>query len=164
MKHRILPNPVSNILILAALLVLGGGLGRAQAPAPIADRLDVYFGETTHMPVDGPVDSFSASPEGVIKVEKSEISPNEIDITGLAGGNTMLTVKSGDRTLLYDVAVSPAPERLYINLNESKRLTFPARSTTPPSRRPASSASTSPTSPTTSSWWKASKTAKPRSP
>ncbi len=44
---------------------------------------------------------------------------------GLAGGSTTLTVKSGDRTLVFDVAVSPAPVRLYINLNESKRLTFP---------------------------------------
>ncbi len=58
-------------------------------------------------------------------MEKSEVSPNELAITGLAGGEAMLTVRSGDRTLVYDVAVSPMPERLYINIFESKRLTFP---------------------------------------
>jgi Flp pilus assembly secretin CpaC len=100
-------------------------LGRAQAPAPIADRLDVYFGEAIQMPIDGPIDSFTASPDGILKVEKSDTTPNVLNITGLAGGDATLTVKSGDRTLLYDVAVSPAPERLYINLYESKRLTFP---------------------------------------
>jgi Flp pilus assembly secretin CpaC len=119
--------PVNNLAILLALLVLACGLGRAQTPtpAPVADRLDVYFGETSLMPVDGPIDSFKVSPEGILKVEKSDISPNQLAITGLAGGNATLTIHSGDRTLLYDVAVSPAPERLYINLYESKRLTFP---------------------------------------
>jgi Flp pilus assembly secretin CpaC len=124
MKHLIPLHPVSNLTLLFCLLVLGCGLGRAQAP--VAERLDVYFGETSLMPVDGPIDSFSATPDGIIKVEKSDASPNQLSITGLAGGSATLTVKSGDRTLLYDVAVSPAPVRLYINLNESKRLTFPA--------------------------------------
>jgi Flp pilus assembly secretin CpaC len=75
--------------------------------------------------LDGPVDNFSVTPDNIIKVEKSDVSPNQLTILGLSGGNAELTVKSGDRTLLYDVAVSPAPVRLYINLNESKRLTFP---------------------------------------
>jgi Flp pilus assembly secretin CpaC len=100
-------------------------LAAARAQAPVADRLDVYFGQTTLMPIDGPIDNISVAPEGIIKVEKSETSPNQLAITGLAGGEAALTIKSGDRTLLYDVAVSPTPERLYINLNESKRLTFP---------------------------------------
>ena len=77
------------------------------------------------MPIDGPIDSFTSSPDGILKVEKSDVSPNQLAITGMAGGNATLTVKSGDRTLLYDVAVSPMPERLYINIFESKRLTFP---------------------------------------
>jgi Flp pilus assembly secretin CpaC len=99
-------------------------LGRAQT-APIAQRLDVYFGETSLLPIDGPIDSFSVTPENIIKVDKSDVSPNQLSLVGIAGGAATLTVKSGDRTLLYDVAVSPAPVRLYINLNESKRLTFP---------------------------------------
>jgi len=114
---------VRNLAILVCLLALGYGPSRAQTP--VAERLDVYFGETSLLPIDGPIDSFSAVPDGIIKVDKSDVSPNQLTIVGLAGGSAELTVKSGDRTLLYDVAVSPAPVRLYINLNESKRLTFP---------------------------------------
>ena len=125
-----------NFIALLCLLAFSVMLGRAQtpvttdasapaAPGPIADRLDVYFGQTYQMPIDGAIDSFTASPDGIIKVEKSDVSPNELAITGMAGGEAMLTIKSGDRTLVYDVAVSPMPERLYINIFESKRLTFP---------------------------------------
>jgi Flp pilus assembly secretin CpaC len=123
MKHPLPLHLARNLALLGCLLALGCGLGRAQAP--VAERLDVYFGEASLLPIDGPIDSFSVDPENIIKVEKSDVSPNELSIVGLAGGSTVLTIKSGDRTLLYDVAVSPAPVRLYINLNESKRLTFP---------------------------------------
>jgi Flp pilus assembly secretin CpaC len=132
---KLLPqhHPARNLVVLLCLLALGAGLGRAQTaapaapaqPAPIADRLDVYFGQVSQLPIDGPIDSFTTSPDGILKVEKSEVSPNELAITGMAGGEAMLTVRSGDRTLVYDVAVSPMPERLYINIFESKRLTFP---------------------------------------
>jgi len=112
-----------NLALVGCLLALGCGLGRAQVP--VAEQLDVYSGETTLLPIDGAIDSFNVSPDNIIKVEKSDVSPNQLSVIGLAGGSAMLTVKSGDRTLLYDISVSPAPERLYINLNESKRLTFP---------------------------------------
>jgi Flp pilus assembly secretin CpaC len=123
MKH---PHPLHlarNLAILGCLLALACGLGRAQTP--VAQRLDVYFGETNLLPIDGPIDSYTTAPDNILKVDKSDASPNQLSIVGLAGGSATLTVKSGDRTLLYDVAVSPAPVRLYINLNESKRLTFP---------------------------------------
>ena len=123
MKHPLPLHPVRNLVLLGCLLALGCWPGRAQAP--VAQRLDVYFGETTLLPIDGSIDSFSVAPENVIKVEKSDVYPNQLSIVGIAGGSAALTIKSGDRTLLYDVAVSPAPVRLYINLNESKRLTFP---------------------------------------
>jgi Flp pilus assembly secretin CpaC len=133
MKLLPLLHPARNLVVLLCLLALGAGMAHAQTPppaapeppAPIADRLDVYFGQVYQMPIDGPIDSFTTSPDGIIKVEKSDVSPNELAITGMAGGEAMLTVKSGDRTLVYDVAVSPMPERLYINIFESKRLTFP---------------------------------------
>jgi Flp pilus assembly secretin CpaC len=127
MKHLIPLHLARNLALLGCLLALGFSSVRAQAPAqsPIAQRLDVYFGDSSLLPIDGPIDSFNVVPENVIKVEKSDLSPNQLTILGLAGGTATLTVKSGDRTLLYDVAVSPAPVRLYINLNESKRLTFP---------------------------------------
>ncbi len=128
MKQLLPRRLLLNLALLGCLLALGCGMSRAQAeaaPAPVAQRLDVYFGEATLLPIDGPIDSFTTTPDNVIKVEKSDVSPNQLSILGLAGGNAALTVKSGDRTLLFDVAVSIAPVRLYINLNESKRLTFP---------------------------------------
>ena len=115
-----------SLALIGCLVVLAFGSAQAQNPSPVAQRLDVYFGEPTLLPIDGPIDNITVTPDSIIKVEKSEISPNQLSITGLAGGSAALTVKSGDRTLLFDVAVSPAPVRLYINLNESKRLTFPA--------------------------------------
>ena len=123
MKHPLPLHLARNLALIGCLLALACGLGRAQAP--VAQRLDVYFGEADLLPVDGPIDTFNVTPDNIIKVQKSDASPNELSIVGVAGGSAVLTVKSGDRTLLYDVAVSPAPVRLYINLNESKRLTFP---------------------------------------
>jgi len=127
MKQPPLLHLARNLALLGCLLALGCGLVRAQdqAPAPVSQRLDVYFGEATLLPIDGPIDSYSVTPDNILKVDKSDVSPNQLSILGLAGGSAELTIKSGDRTLLYDVAVSIAPVRLYINLNESKRLTFP---------------------------------------
>jgi Flp pilus assembly secretin CpaC len=124
MKHPRPLLPAPNLLaVLACLLALCCGWVHAQSP--VAQRLDVYFGEPNLLPIDGAIDSYSVVPDNVIKVEKSDATPNQLSIVGIAGGSATLTIKSGDRTLLYDVAVSPAPVRLYINLNESKRLTFP---------------------------------------
>jgi len=123
MKQPLPLHPALNLALLGCLLALGCGLVRAQAP--VSQPLDVHFGEASLLPIDGPIDSFSVEPDNILKVDKSDVSPNQLSIVGIAGGSAVLTIKSGDRTLLYDVAVSPAPVRLYINLNESKRLTFP---------------------------------------
>jgi Flp pilus assembly secretin CpaC len=107
------------------VLALCSGLGRAQTPAPVAENLDVFFGETKFLTIDHPVDDFSVTPDGILKVDKVDGAPDELSLMGLAGGTAAVTVKSAGRTLLYEVTVSPAPQRLYINLNESKRLSFP---------------------------------------
>jgi len=104
------------------MMILCSGQGRAQAP--VAERLDVFFGESKLLTIDRPVDDFTVTPDNIVKITKVEGSPNQLSIEGMAGGDATLTVKSDGRTLLYDVAVTPAPDRLYINLNESKRLTF----------------------------------------
>lgn len=121
MKHSL--HPIRSLAILGCLLALSCGLGRAQAP--VVQGLDVFFGETKLLSIDHPIDSFNVSPDNIIKVEKVEASPNQLSLLGLAGGSATLTVKSDGETLVYDVSVIPAPERLYINLNESKQLTFP---------------------------------------
>lgn len=120
LPHLLLP--VRNLAVLGLVLALGLGLGRAQTP--VAENLDVFFGESKLLSIDRPIDDFSITPDNIVKVDKVEGSPNQLSLTGLAGGAATLTVKSAGRTLLYDLAVSPAPTRLYINLNESKRLTF----------------------------------------
>ncbi len=122
MKLQLPLHLARSLVLLGCLIVLCFGQGRAQAP--VAIRLDVFFGETKLLPLDRPVDDFSVMPDNIVKVSKVDGSPNQLSIVGVAGGNATLTIKSDGRTFLYDVAVSPAPERLYINLNESKRLTF----------------------------------------
>jgi len=122
MKLQLPLHPVRSLALIGCLIALCCEQGHAQAP--IAERKDVAFGETQLLPLDRPIDDFSVTPDNIIKVSKVDGSPNQLSIEGIAGGDATLTVKSDGRTLLYDVAVSPAPERLYINLQESKRLTF----------------------------------------
>jgi len=117
--------PSRSLAIFGCLLALCSGLARAQTQTPIAEPMDVFFGETKQLPLDRPIDDFSVTPDYIIKVEKVDGSPNVLTLTAMSAGNATLTIKSDGRTLLYDVAVSPAPVREYINLNESKRLTFP---------------------------------------
>jgi Flp pilus assembly secretin CpaC len=122
MKPQLPLHPARSLALLGCLIVLCCGQGRAQTP--VAQQLDVFFGETKLLPIDRPVDDFSVVPDNIVKVDKVEGSPNQLSIVGVAGGSATLTIKSDGRTLLYDIAVTPAPERLYINLHESKRLTF----------------------------------------
>jgi Flp pilus assembly secretin CpaC len=96
----------------------------AHAQSTVAQRLDIDYGQPKELTIDRPVDDFTVTPDNVVQVAKVDGEPNQLSLTGMADGNATLTVKSDGRTLVYDVAVSPAPERLYINLNESKRLTF----------------------------------------
>lgn len=100
-----------------------GGLVRAQAP--VADNMEVYFGDTKLLTIDRPIDDFSVTPDNIVRITKVDGAPNQLSIVGIAGGTASLTIKSDNRTLLYNLAVNPAPVRLYVNLNESKRLTFP---------------------------------------
>jgi Flp pilus assembly secretin CpaC len=120
-----LPTPLNNLAIFVLALALCAGLGRAQTPGPVAENLDVFFGETKYLPLDRPIDDFSVTPDNIVKVDRADNAPNQLSIDGVAGGSATLTVHSAGRTLLYDITVSPAPERVYINLNESKRLSFP---------------------------------------
>jgi hypothetical protein len=122
MKPKIQLLPLRSLALLLSVFALVCGLARAQAP--VATQLDVYFGETKLLPVDHGVDSFTVTPDNILKVDKVDGAPNQLSILGIASGNATLTIKSGGITLVYDISVSPAPERLYINVNESKRLTF----------------------------------------
>ena len=121
----------------------------------MAENLDVFFGDTKFLTIDRPVDDFTVTPDNIIKVDKVDGSPNQLSLVGLAGGSATLMVKSAGRSLLYDVTVSPAPERLYINLNESKRLSFADPIDDTSLSQPASCGWSSPTAATRSSWSRA---------
>ncbi|MCE0484221.1 MAG: pilus assembly protein N-terminal domain-containing protein [Methylacidiphilales bacterium] len=125
MKHLLPLHPPPNRLVLFAVCLLALSCGLLRAQAPVATELDVYFGDVKLLPIDHPIDSFTVTPDNIVKVEKSDASPNQLAITGIAEGTATLTVKSNGVSLVYAIAVSPAPQRLYINLNESKRLSFP---------------------------------------
>jgi Flp pilus assembly secretin CpaC len=125
MKLQTRSHPLNNLGLLLAL-ALTCVLGSVRADdAPVAENLDVFFGQDKLLPFDRPIDDFSFTPDNIVKVQKSDELPNELSITGLNQGAATLKVSSGGRSLLYYLTVSPAPERLYINLNESKRLSFP---------------------------------------
>jgi Flp pilus assembly secretin CpaC len=112
-------------LLISASPGFGQANTAASGDSSIAENLDVFYGETKLLPLDRPIDDFSVTPDSVVKAQKSDTTPNELTLTGLAAGSATLTVHSAGRTMLYYLTVSMAPERLYINLNESKRLSFP---------------------------------------
>jgi Flp pilus assembly secretin CpaC len=114
--------PLRSLAWVGCLLAFALPAARAQTPA--AQQVDIDYGQPKLLTIDRPVDTFSVAPDNVVRVTKIDGSLNQLSIEGVNDGNATLTVKSDGRTLLYDLAVSPAPERLYINLNESKRLTF----------------------------------------
>ncbi len=126
MKPPLRSHPLNKLGLLLAVALLGFlGAARADDTTPVAENLDVFFGQDKLLPFDRPIDDFSVTPDNIVKVQKSDELPNELSITGLSQGAATLKVSSAGRSLLYYLTVSPAPERLYINLNESKRLSFP---------------------------------------
>jgi Flp pilus assembly secretin CpaC len=111
-------------LAWAACLLACVALPAWAQSTPVAQQVDIDYDQPKLLTLDRPVDSFSVAPDNVVRISKVDGSLNQLSLTGINNGNATLTVKSDGRTLLYDLAVSPAPERLYINMNESKRLTF----------------------------------------
>jgi Flp pilus assembly secretin CpaC len=122
MKLPRLRHPTRSLALVGCLLALCSGPGWAQTA--VSQRVDVNYGEPKLLSLERPIDDFSVVPDNIVNVSKIEGSPNQLSLTGVANGSATLTVKTGGESMLYNVAVSPAPERLYINLNESKRLSF----------------------------------------
>jgi Flp pilus assembly secretin CpaC len=119
---RTLLLPLRSLAWVGCLLALASSAAWAQTP--VAQQVDIDYGQPKLLTIDSAVDSFTVEPDNVVRVTKVDGALNQLSIEGMNDGNATLTIKSAGRTMLYDLAVSPAPERLYINLNESKRLTF----------------------------------------
>lgn len=116
------------VLAVLALAMLLPARAEAQtevvAPKAPPKQLDVYINEAKTVSVEGVLEEVVSSAPAVAKVEKLKNSDNQATITGLASGESMVTLRVGEETTVYRVNVSPGPERLYINIPESKRLTF----------------------------------------
>jgi Flp pilus assembly secretin CpaC len=123
MKPTLLP-PLRRLAWVGCLLALAVLSTRAQQTPPVAQQVDVNYDQPKLITLDRPVTDFSVTPDNIVRVSKVDGSLNQLSVTGVNDGNATLSVKSDGLSMLYDLTVSPAPERLYINLNESKRLTF----------------------------------------
>lgn len=103
----------------------------AQANTPTADvpgqELNVYVSENKIIYLTKPVDEVTSSNPDILTVEKVRGGENQISVTGAAVGLSTVTVKMGDVTATYDIRVSPMPQRIYINIPESKYLSFKDR-------------------------------------
>ncbi len=130
---------VCNAGALTALLLLAAAAGNAQqpagsgAPTPAgassdlkdANLIEVFLNEAKLLSVDRPIESYTVTPENIVKIDKVEGSLNQLQLVGLASGHAVLKISSEGRSFVYSIAVSTAPERLYINIPESKRIEFP---------------------------------------
>ena len=124
MKQPIPLHPARNLALLGCLLALGCGLGRAQAP--VAQRLDVYFGETTLLPDRRADRQLHCCARKHHQGRKVGCFPQPaLHRRPRRRQRRRSPSRAGIAPCSTTWPSAPAPVRLYINLNESKRLTFP---------------------------------------
>ncbi len=81
--HQLLPP--RSLAILGCLLALCGGLGRAQTQTPIAEPMDVFYGETKQLPLDRPIDDFSVTPLIIVPTSGVSSAKTWFQHTGILG-------------------------------------------------------------------------------
>lgn len=122
---------VIQIFLSAVLFGLMASRAAAQNGVASADgtaqKLDIYVSESKIVYLSKPVDDVSSSNTDVLTVEKVRGMDTQIAITGAAVGDATVTVKTSDGTRTYLIKVSPMPQRVYINIPESKYLSFKNR-------------------------------------
>ncbi len=115
---------------LVAVVGLSGALApsaHAQAdagPAIRTEHLDIGLTETKTLTFDHAVEDFTVSAPAFVNVDRAEGSQSQLTVSGLVLGSANVRVRVGGQTIDYLVTVTPQPERIYINIPESKRLTF----------------------------------------
>ncbi len=111
-------------------LVLWGALTLIRpvdAQDASSQKLDVYVSESKIIYLTKPVDDVTVSAPDVLTVEKVRGMDSQISMTGASVGDAVVTVKMGATSQSYSVRVSPMPQRIYINIPESKYLSFKNR-------------------------------------
>ncbi|MEM1058943.1 MAG: hypothetical protein AAGK14_06820 [Verrucomicrobiota bacterium] len=117
---------LGRFLVLLALTCLAGGELFAQTrPNNLGQQqYDVFLGASKVVQLDRFVEDVTSSDSNIVRVEKVPGSETQISLTGISIGKATVTVRSGTGSIVYNVAVSPQPQRIYINVPENRRLTF----------------------------------------
>ena len=162
MKPTLL-HPLRSLAWVGCLLALAALSARAQQTPPVAQRVDINFGQPKLLTLDRPVDSFSVTPDNIVKVDEGRrLAQRAFDHRPRrrqrhADGQERrphAALRSrgqpGARAALHQ------PQRV-----QAADLPQPDRRHQPLASR-ASSRSSSPTRPTTSCWSRPTRRARPR--
>lgn len=127
-------NKLMRILSALSLLVfLVVGIFPAQAaPTTVSlegttQKLDIYVSESKIIYLTKAVEDVTTSNPDVVSAERVRGMETQISVTGGAVGEAQVTVRMSDSSRVYQVKVSPMPQRIYINIPESKYLSFKNR-------------------------------------
>jgi len=113
------------LVLLALCCTAGGNLLAQTRPNNLGEQqYDVFLGSDKVVQLDRFVEDVTSSDSNIVRVEKVPGSETQISLTGITIGNATVTVRSGTGSVVYSVAVSPQPQRIYINVPENRRLTF----------------------------------------
>lgn len=114
---------IIGLALMATPVVMAQGKVTVSAEG-VTQKLDIYVSESKIIYLTKPVDDVTSSNPDILGVEKVRGMDSQISITGGAVGESIVTVKMADSVQVYQVKVSPMPQRLYINIPESKYLSF----------------------------------------
>lgn len=90
-------------------------------------KLDLYVSESKIIYLNKAVEDVTSSNPDIVGVERVRGMETQISVSGGAVGDAQVTVRMADATRVYQIKVSPMPQRVYINIPESKYLSFKNR-------------------------------------
>lgn len=118
--------------ILSALMLVLAFAGVSVSAAPVSSegttqKLDIYVSESKIIYLNKAVEDVTSSNPDVVTVDRVRGMESQISVSGSAVGDSTVTVRMGNETRIYQIKVSPMPQRIYINIPESKYLSFKNR-------------------------------------
>lgn len=123
-------NKSMRILLALAMLLTGAVMTASAAPVSsegTTQKLDLYVSESKIIYLNKAVEDVTTSNPDVVTVERVRGMEAQISVLGGAVGDANVTVRMADGTRIYQIKVSPMPQRIYINIPESKYLSFKNR-------------------------------------